>query len=266
VPVVISGLSTHVVPAGHGLWLRSEGESASFTRLVQGNENEFWQTNFDREWGTYTLVYNVKFFENTTVAFGSDPGTWNCPANHYGDGLYCTACVDSATSTVGSTDNTACTCQDQESVCVVQTNACTSNAGYEWVGVTCSDIDECTVGTGNCATNAECTNTAGGFSCACQTGYEGDGATCAATTTCSDGVQDGDETGVDCGGSCAACQTSTCDDGAQDGNETGVVCGGSCAACQTSTCDGIQNGNETGVDCCGSCWACLPQCLRHGFL
>ena len=43
----------------------------------------------------------------------------------------------------------------------------------------------------------------------------------------------------------------TCDDGIQNqGNETGVDCGGPCDACPTCN-DGIQNGNETGVDCGG---------------
>ncbi len=74
--------------------------------------------------------------------------------------------------------------------------------------------------------------------------------------TCDDGIQNGDETGVDCGGSvCPACPT--CDDGIQNGDETGVDCGGStCPACPTCD-DGIQNGDETGVDCGGSvCPAC----------
>jgi hypothetical protein len=73
--------------------------------------------------------------------------------------------------------------------------------------------------------------------------------------TCSDGVQNGDETGVDCGGSnCPACPT--CDDGVQNGDETDVDCGGSnCPACPTCD-DGIQNGDETGVDCGGSCAPC----------
>ena len=49
--------------------------------------------------------------------------------------------------------------------------------------------------------------------------------------SCSDGIQNGDETGVDCGGSsCPACPT--CSDGVQNGDETGVDCGGSsCAPC-----------------------------------
>ncbi|MCR9251421.1 MAG: T9SS type A sorting domain-containing protein [bacterium] len=76
--------------------------------------------------------------------------------------------------------------------------------------------------------------------------------------TCSDGIQNGDETGIDCGGSCPnSCQTEpTCSDGIQNGDETGIDCGGSCPnSCQSGpTCtDGIQNGNETGIDCGGSC-------------
>ena len=49
--------------------------------------------------------------------------------------------------------------------------------------------------------------------------------------SCTDGIQNGDETGVDCGGpDCPACPT--CEDGVQNGDETGVDCGGSdCAPC-----------------------------------
>ncbi len=74
--------------------------------------------------------------------------------------------------------------------------------------------------------------------------------------TCTDGIQNGNETGVDCGGDCAPCSGgATCSDGVQNGNETGVDCGGSCPACPTCS-DGIQNGNETGVDCGGDCSPC----------
>jgi Pregnancy-associated plasma protein-A/Secretion system C-terminal sorting domain len=54
--------------------------------------------------------------------------------------------------------------------------------------------------------------------------------------TCTDGIQNGDETGVDCGGSsCSPCVTPpTCTDGIQNGDETGIDCGGSnCAPCNT---------------------------------
>lgn len=54
--------------------------------------------------------------------------------------------------------------------------------------------------------------------------------------SCFDGVQNGDETGVDCGGSCVACPT--CTDGVQNGDETGVDCGGSCpTTCPPFSCD-----------------------------
>jgi hypothetical protein len=73
--------------------------------------------------------------------------------------------------------------------------------------------------------------------------------------TCTDGIQNGNETDVDCGGpDCPACPT--CNDGIQNGGETDVDCGGpDCPACPTCS-DGIQNGDETGVDCGGSCPPC----------
>ncbi len=80
-----------------------------------------------------------------------------------------------------------------------------------------------------------------------------------ATPTCNDGIQNGNETGVDCGGpDCDACEVPpTCNDGEQNGNETGVDCGGpDCDVCETCE-DDIQNGNETGIDCGGpDCDAC----------
>jgi hypothetical protein len=66
----------------------------------------------------------------------------------------------------------------------------------------------------------------------------------------------------DCTGTCPITpvnQGSTCNDGIQNGNETGVDCGGSCPACPTCT-DGVQNGGETGVDCGGPCPTCPTSC------
>ena len=59
--------------------------------------------------------------------------------------------------------------------------------------------------------------------------------------TCTDGVQNGDETGIDCGGaSCPSC----CGNGIQDADETDVDCGGAdcvpCPACMTGL-DEIMN-------------------------
>ena len=41
------------------------------------------------------------------------------------------------------------------------------------------DIDECQTGDNNCHNGyATCSNTEGGFTCACNSGYIGDGVTC----------------------------------------------------------------------------------------
>jgi hypothetical protein len=84
----------------------------------------------------------------------------------------------------------------------------------------------------------------------------------AATTACDDLVKDGDETDVDCGGSCAPCAWgSGC---GLDADCKGGVCDlGLCAATCT---DGAKNAGETDVDCggaaCGKCplaAACVGQ-------
>ena len=42
----------------------------------------------------------------------------------------------------------------------------------------CADVNECTMNTHNCADEADCTNTEGGFTCECKTGYSGNGIQC----------------------------------------------------------------------------------------
>jgi hypothetical protein len=96
--------------------------------------------------------------------------------------------------------------------------------------------------------------------------------------TCEDGVQSGDEAGVDCGGPCAPCDPAgTCADGARSRDETDIDCGGPCAVkcsvgqgcfvgpdclsrvCIGGTCvppacdDEVMNGEETSLDCGGVC-------------
>ena len=72
------------------------------------------------------------------------------------------------------------------------------------------------------------------------------------TPTCNDGVQNGDETDVDCGGSsCPACPT--CSDGIQNGDETGVDCGGSCAPCNGGGCSYVLH-NSNNFDSSWGIW------------
>lgn len=82
------------------------------------------------------------------------------------------------------------------------------------------------------------------------------------SASCTDGIQNGTETDIDCGGSCPACIVEpSCTDGVKNGTETGVDCGGNCPACvvEPSCTDGAKNGVETGVDCGGSCSADCPN-------
>ena len=41
-----------------------------------------------------------------------------------------------------------------------------------------ADVNECTANTHNCHPNADCTNTNGGFTCACKSGFSGSGTSC----------------------------------------------------------------------------------------
>ncbi len=101
--------------------------------------------------------------------------------------------------------------------------------------------------------------------------------------SCSDGVQDGVETGPDCGGgSCAACPTGAgcvvaadcatgrcaggrcapppaCDDGARDGDESDVDCGGGCGGCPIgAACRG--GADCASATCAGGRCAAAPTC------
>ena len=63
-----------------------------------------------------------------------------------------------------------------------------------------------------------------------------------ACPTCYNGVQDGSETDIDCGGpNCPACP---CEDGIQNNGETGIDCGGPCQPCSQLV---FERGIVTGV-------------------
>jgi hypothetical protein len=71
-------------------------------------------------------------------------------------------CENGATATGNVPDNNC--------VCVCQ-------PGFK--GINCEiDINECADETDNCHTHATCTNTFGGFACACTSGFKGNGVTC----------------------------------------------------------------------------------------
>lgn len=138
---------------------------------------------------------------------------------------------------------------------------CDGNAPCGGGGKTVSQGESDSISTAHSDTatiSVECTRIAG-----CAVGYslDLDKSNCDAPVpdpTCTDGVQNGDETGVDCGGSCPnACDVDpdpTCNDGIKNGDETGVDCGGSCPACPVDPdeeiCDNEVDDDDDGdIDC-----------------
>jgi hypothetical protein len=124
----------------------------------------------------------------------------------------------------------------------------------------CTKDEQCGVDESECAHHA-CVDAV----CVLQTLPEGapcengscDAEHACAASTCDSGDQDGDETGVDCGGSCALCA-----DGQGCADATDCL-SGVCqeSQCQASSCtDKAKNGSETDVDCGG---ACPLRCSLH---
>jgi len=78
-----------------------------------------------------------------------------------------------------------------------------------------------------------------------------------AAAQCSDGVKDGQETDVDCGGPVCDALGDTCAVGKACASDTDCKSGNGCDAhthtCDATECaDGVKDGQETGVDCGGS--------------
>ncbi|MGM5487596.1 MAG: hypothetical protein ACQESG_01475 [Nanobdellota archaeon] len=78
------------------------------------------------------------------------------------------------------------------------------------------------------------------------------------TESCTDGVMNQDETGIDCGGVCSPCDK--CKDGIRNQGEVGIDCGGPCDPCKETCSDSVKNQDEVGVDCGGSCPPCKDTC------
>lgn len=57
-------------------------------------------------------------------------------------------------------------------------------------------------------------------------------ANCEYQPTCSDSLKNGNEEGIDCGGSCRPCIVPNCFDAAKNQDEEGIDCGGSCKPCE----------------------------------
>ena len=100
------------------------------------------------------------------------------------------------------------------------------------VGARCRSAVDCEPGLGCPASLARCTPAA-----------------------CDNGVRDGTELLIDCGGECAGCPNGTaCSSSSDCASES---CGAD-GLCSASCRDGIRNQDERGVDCGGACGATCP--------
>jgi hypothetical protein len=117
-------------------------------------------------------------------------------------------------------------------------------------------IDKCTAESVPCAMGV-CTAEFACVECV-ENSHCSAGHTCEPDNVCSrcdDGVKNGDEIDIDCGGSCPLCP-GTCN---IDADCPGGYCWeGLCARCD----DGIQNGDETGIDC-GVYQGHCPMCFGN---
>jgi len=161
-------------------------------------------------------------------------------------------------------DGKSCTTDTCDAGTSVHTPVTAGEACSEGTGKFCDGNGACV----ECTQNADC------MTGVCQAG------SCMAAP-CGDGMQGGDETDVDCGGSCGpcadgltcisstdctskvctngACAAATCSDGMKNQGESDVDCGGAnCAKCNTGqTC-------TINVDCLGgscSMGTCAPTCM-----
>jgi hypothetical protein len=181
------------------------------------------------------------------VCLGDGCGVAPCSDGRRGDGETdidcggpCTACVLGAGCRLGS-DCESGVCL--EAVCVAP--SCSDGVqdqdetGPDCGGTTCQ---QCGPGVG-CVSDADC---ADGLSCAAATRL-------CRPVSCEDGVRNGVEAGIDCGGSCAGCgEGADCASGPDCAS--GVCSDGACAA--PSCTDDVRNADETDVDCGSDCAAC----------
>ena len=145
--------------------------------------------------------------EDDVCAIGCDPGFFGLDCDQV-----CPACTDQGE------------CDDG----LLGTGTCVCNEG--WGGLICETCDDGFYGPAclpcvDCASGGVCNEGIDGDGvCTCAPGFHGD----RCEFSCGDGMQNGDETAIDCGGACGSCG---CSDGLHNGDEVNVDCGGSCPAC-----------------------------------
>ncbi|MEZ4886436.1 MAG: T9SS type A sorting domain-containing protein [Chitinophagales bacterium] len=183
-------------------------------------------------------------------------------------------CVDCLNTVLGCTDAGACnynpSATDDDGSCEYLSCAgCTDMTACNYKSSATIDDGSCiygSCGNGICEpfcgeTAANCNDCAIRLGCTDPTAHNyrpranQDDGSC---LTCSDGLLNGDEVAIDCGGAkCLPCIEGCMDVAAHNYDATAQVDDGSCETCT----DGILNGDETAIDCGGSlCAVCGDVC------
>lgn len=201
--------------------------------------------------------YNVCLYDPDKCVYNTD-----CPAEH----LFCAAdfrCRSECKSNRDCLEGQSCiqgACADPQDI---ENGKLKTPPGADAsVGATCTYNTDCVAplvckagaclveckGDRDCPYGLVC-NTSGN----CIPASAGDGGT-TVVPSCLNGKLDPGETGIDCGGSCGACNGDPC---TKPSDCASHVCTG--LSCQAASCsDGLQNGTESDVDCGGSCPKCPP--------
>ena len=129
------------------------------------------ETGFE---GDFCLDVDECFANKTTCDADADcfntPGSFKCACREgfFGTGQQCEKgqCQDSV-------------CADSKKCSSLTTIDCVCEDGFfDGVNETCVDIDECSLHSNICDTNAECINLPGSYLCECEVGFYGNGTTC----------------------------------------------------------------------------------------
>ncbi len=129
--------------------------------------------------GTWTLQLTGLALGGHTVLAVAEDAAGNTSTELIGFTVNVDECADPADNDCSS--NAAC-------IDTPTSFTCECLPGFEGDGVTCTDIDECALGTDTCSDDATCTDTEGSFECACLPGFVGDGFTCTDIDECALGT------------------------------------------------------------------------------
>jgi cysteine-rich repeat protein len=233
------------------------------------------QQLFDDATNGDTTAGDNSFAFATTVGAASVPGAKTLPCTvsdaQTRSATFNIAFVVSAVCGDGITEGVE-TCDDMDAMAGDGCSAtCVVEAGYTCTTASpsvCTDVDECADSTDNCAANAMCSNTAGGFMCACNTGYSGNGITCTDINECTAGTDN-----CDVNATCtnqSGSFTCACKSGFMgNGTTCTTMCGDGIMIGQEDCDDGDMNSGdgcsmscqfEAGFECAGVPSLCRPVC------